>query len=241
VIQISPNGLFAVIGERFTTSEGRKAAGPEDLIEGRVPDILAGACVMVGERAAPVLSVERGLIIAQTPSDTPLGETTVQAVTGCRGTAEVKSNSLTVSVAAVSPEFLFFKTNPDGRNPARAINPETGAPVGSEDLIPGQSAPARPGATVGLILTGLGVTDPALQSGIIPDAQAPLIERPVVLLGDAELPADRLVYAGVRPGAAGEYMVTITVPEDAPEGDVPVTVRIGGVSTPAGAYLTVKK
>jgi len=48
-------------------------------------------------------------------------------------------------------------------------------------------------------------------------------------------------YAGVAPTFAGLYQINIQIPENTPNGDLPVVARLGSSSTPAGAFLTVRR
>jgi uncharacterized protein (TIGR03437 family) len=61
---------------------------------------------------------------------------------------------------------------------------------------------------------------------------------PTVTVGNA--PA--VVYgAALAPGSVGLYQIAIQVPPSLADGDWPVQATIGGVTSPAGAVLTVKQ
>jgi uncharacterized protein (TIGR03437 family) len=53
-----------------------------------------------------------------------------------------------------------------------------------------------------------------------------------------EIPAEDVSYVGVTPFSSGLYQVNVRVPSGI-AGDVPVRLRISGVSTPVGAYVNV--
>ena len=42
-----------------------------------------------------------------------------------------------------------------------------------------------------------------------------------------------VLYAGVAPNYAGLYQVNIRIPDNTPDGDIPVALNIDGISTPA--------
>lgn len=99
--------------------------------------------------------------------------------------------------------------------------------------MPGRRQPARPGETVTLFGTGFGLPLGGLVDGLATQPGA-LPNAPVFPIGG--LPATAL-YAGVV--SPGLYQFDVTVPSAAASGDVAVTAGYGGVSTPAGAPISV--
>ena len=143
---------------------------------------------------------------------------------------------------AAPPEFFSFVLNPDGRNPIAAINATTPGLVGRPALLPGAVfAPARPGDVVALFMTGLGATNPAFQSGELPDRAAPTVLPVTVSLGGIDLAPQDVLYAGVAPTLAGVYQVNLRLPPTTVNGDISVRVRIGNFTTPPGGFLTVSR
>ena len=49
------------------------------------------------------------------------------------------------------------------------------------------------------------------------------------------------LYAGAAPCCAGLYQFAVRLPDDLPDGNVPVTAVVQGVSTPPGPYITVRR
>ena len=140
---------------------------------------------------------------------------------------------------AASPEFFYFMRNADGRNPVAAVDAVTGALVGPPELIPGVSfRPARPGEVVTLFGTGFGATNPAFAPGELPDRAAPVVEPVRVTIGGLEA---ETLYAGAAPGLAGVYQINLRIPAAAPNGDLPVTLRVGSFAAPPGGFLTVRR
>jgi uncharacterized protein (TIGR03437 family) len=49
-----------------------------------------------------------------------------------------------------------------------------------------------------------------------------------------------LFYAGVSPGYIGLHQTNLRIPAGVPSGNQPITIRIGGNTSPAGAYLAIQ-
>jgi len=83
--------------------------------------------------------------------------------------------------------------------------------------------PAAPGEIIALFLTGLGVVQPAQQTGH-PAPALPLANTqftPIVQFGEV---AGDVSYSGLAPGWVGLYQINVRVPASAPSGDNLVTV-----------------
>lgn len=148
---------------------------------------------------------------------------------------------MTVTAAAAAPEFFSIGPRVDGRAAVAARHAETNMIVGPEGAFGEPSAPARPGSVVTIYATGFGATSPAFAPGELPGAAAPPVGAVEVSLGGVALSRQDVLYAGVTPGSAGLYQVNIKVPEGAPDGELPVTISVGGVASPAGGYLLVRR
>jgi uncharacterized protein (TIGR03437 family) len=61
-----------------------------------------------------------------------------------------------------------------------------------------------------------------------------------ITVNGKEIPAANILYAGITPLSPGLYQVNIVLPDDLPDGDLPISLTIGAGSTPDGAYLTVR-
>ncbi len=238
VTQLSPNAIISLFGQNFApTSTAQSAA----LVDGKLPTDIGGVCVQFGTAQGRMFFLSSGQINVQVPALADRGPVSVQVITNC-GQSEVKSDPVSVPMQAVSPEFFFFKFNADGKNPIAALDALTAARIGTPDLVPGVAfTPAKPNEFLTLFMTGLGATDPAFDAGVLPDKAAATVQKASVSVNGVTLPDGDVLYAGVAPGFAGLYQVNIKVPANAPDGDLPVVVTIGGVSTPAGAFITVKK
>jgi len=197
-------------------------------------------------------------LVIQVPGIPQSGRMTVQVIGSCGQSGETKSDPVTVDAQPVTPEFLFFTHSADGNNPIAAVNAATGGYVGAPNLVAGVNFDgATPGDTVVLFMTGLGTTDPSYDAGVLPDSQAAVTATVSVFLGDLQLQPEDVVYAGVTPTGdvqlvpqgiiypgvtlpvAGLYELKIHIPAEAPTGNVPVAVSLGGLSTPTGGFLTI--
>jgi uncharacterized protein (TIGR03437 family) len=91
--------------------------------------------------------------------------------------------------------------------------------------------PIHPNDTVVIYATGLGRTNPAVDSGQ-PAPSSPLpyaIIPATVTLGGVNL---NVLYAGLVPGEVGVYQINASVPGGVPQGmEVPLVVNQGGSST----------
>jgi len=64
------------------------------------------------------------------------------------------------------------------------------------------------------------------------------VTQPVVLsIGNVQVAAANVLYVGVSE-IAGLYQVNFVVPDGVPDGDQPVTIQIGGQTSPSRAYIT---
>lgn len=93
-------------------------------------------------------------------------------------------------------------------------------------------------------LTGEGQTVPAGVSGKVTtlNASGPLTPIPVlpVSVPVGGMPADFL-FAGEAPGfVSGVLQLNVVIPSNAPQGELPIVVSVGGKSSQSGVTLSVK-
>ena len=241
VNRISPNAIVSVFGQGFAP-EGTQAASPILNAAGRVATELAGVCLEIDGKRAPLFAVFPGQINAQAPHDLTPGTAQVEAVLGC-GTRNARhSFAATVRVADVSPAFFNFPIDPGGRNPIVALHAGGSALVGLPGDVPGvELTPAEPGEAITLFETGFGPTEPPLEAGQIPGGAAELASEVEFTFGGIRIFADDILYAGAAPCCAGLYQFTVRVPFGFPDGYAAVSAAVRGVSTPEGPFLTVRR
>jgi len=242
VTALSTGGFASIYGSNFAPAGTSRTVQASDMVNGSLPTNLAGVCVTVGGAPAFITYVSPGQINFQVPVLPSSGNVSVQVTTGCGTALALQSAAQTAPTAAAAPEFLFWTKTATGQNPVIAVDAATGAYVGAAGLIPGLTfAPAKPGEVLTIYMVSLGPTNPAVAPGAAPSAIASTVTPPVVRLGTAPLTSDQVLYAGVSPGTAGLYQLNIVVPPGLADGDYPISLALGSISTPTGAYLSVRQ
>jgi hypothetical protein len=95
--------------------------------------------------------------------------------------------------------------------------------------------------------TGLGATSPSYQAGQIPQVLNPanppasVTANVSVTIGGIALSLSDIAYAGVAPCCAGLYQLVLKVPENAPDGNLPLVVAVNEVSSPQGPFVAVAR
>jgi uncharacterized protein (TIGR03437 family) len=54
------------------------------------------------------------------------------------------------------------------------------------------------------------------------------------------MPASNILYCGITPFSPGLYQLNLLLPDDTPDGDLPLVMTIAGVLSPTG-YLAIRK
>ena len=102
------------------------------------------------------------------------------------------------------------------------------------------TVPAKPGDVLILWGSGFGATLPQSPAGVVTPSDATYSTSTMPTVTINNLPA--VVYgAALAPGFAGLYQIAIQVPPSLADGDWPIVASIGGVQSPAGTILSVKK
>jgi uncharacterized protein (TIGR03437 family) len=237
----SPNSIGTVFGTDFAPA-GTAVFSAVLTPAGRIATTLANTCLEVNGVRAPLFAVTPGQINFQFPHQLTPGSAAVRVIRGCGTVNEATSVSEPVTIDAVTPAFFNFVNNTNGSNPIAATHGGGPALVGAPGLLPGvTTTPAQPGEFISLFGTGFGSTDPALESGQIPNSGAALTGSLAVTIGGIALGAGEVFYAGIAPCCAGLYQLVVMVPPSAPDGNLPVVATVNGVSTPSGPYITVRR
>ena len=223
---VAPNAIATIFGDKFAPAGTARQVGQQDLVDGKIPTNLAGACAMFGTQFAPILNVYPGQLNVQVPQLAP-GVTQVQVITQCGTPQAQTSNSEAVTIQAAAPEFFYFLHSGTGHNPIAAINAITKVNVGNPGLAAGGTfAPAQRGDLLTLFGTGLGATDPPFSPGELPQGAAQVTAPVSITFGGVTLDASDILYAGVTQNA-GLYQVNLRVPAQVPDGDQAVVISIG--------------
>jgi uncharacterized protein (TIGR03437 family) len=248
VDRIAANAIVSVFGLGFVP-DGVAADFPELDEAGTITTKLADTCLEIDGRRAAMLAVRPTQINAQAAAQLGLGPVTVVVIRGCGTAQEQRSQPVNATVADVAPAFFNFLNHQDGSNPIAAVHGGGPALAGEPGLIAGAVfTPAEPGEYISLFATGFGPTEPALEAGEIPltalpdqSGQAALTLAWGLTIGDLPVPPEDVFYVGVAPCCAGLYQLVFRVPANAPDGNLRVIFTVGGISTPEGPYVTVRR
>jgi uncharacterized protein (TIGR03437 family) len=236
---LSTGGIMSAFGRNFGVGATFRKVGTTDLVNGKVPTTFAGICVDLSGTRAPVFGASDTQVNFQVPAGLS-GNVSAKVITACGTASEKATNAITVPVQSAAPEFFYFTTSLSGKNPVAATDTITFALRASPTLFPGSGiTAAKPNSYVTVYATGFGDTDPSFTPGDFPPGIGRAKGAIRVLLDGKPLPAGNVLYAGVTPNSPGLYQLNILIPDGTAVGDLSLVIEIGGVQSPAGAYLTV--
>ena len=233
---LAPNALGSVFGLDFGVAGRIRNLGSGDLVNGSVPKQLSCVAVEIAGQRAPITYVQTDQINFQVPTITQTGPVPVTIILNPGSPNELRSDQGTVTLARYSPAFFVF-----GASKSIAATTVDGKILASANLVPGGIA-ARPGDIVTLYGTGFGFTNPVYQAGEIPDGVARVNDPFTISIGGTLLAAADILYAGLAPNLiSGVYQLNVRLPQSLSDGDVPVVITIGGVTTQTGTTIPVKR
>jgi uncharacterized protein (TIGR03437 family) len=190
---------------------------------GTYPTTLNGVTVNFGGYQAPILYVSPTQVAVVVPFE----------VTGAITQAFIQyqgqfSAAFPVSLAQVTP--AIFTSNLSGQGLAAAINVSTGAYNNAAN-------PINAGDYVEIYLTGAGQTSPAGADGQPYAGPASCVLPVSVTIGGDTLSPQ---YCGGVPGEiAGLTQINVQIPSGLTAGLVPISVKVGGATTPPGVTIAV--
>ncbi|HTW67660.1 MAG TPA: hypothetical protein VME17_23750 [Bryobacteraceae bacterium] len=233
---VSPSAIVTIFGSNFAPA-GTAVAGI--LVNGQLQTNVAGVCVEFGNIRAPIFTLFPTQINVQVPTITS-ANVAVQVIRDCDTPQAAASTPVNIATQATAPEFFYFVTNTNGVNPIAAVNSLTGAYIGAPGLIAGATfTPAKAGDYITLFATGFGATNPSFPAGVLPSGIGSVTAPVTIQLGNQTLAASDILYVGVSQ-FAGLYQVNLQVPANIPSGNQPLVITVGGVASPANAYITVQ-
>jgi uncharacterized protein (TIGR03437 family) len=237
---LSPGGIVTIFGKSLGAGSNYQSAGPSDFVNGQLPTSFKGVCADLSGVRAAILGASDTQVSIVVP-DLPAGTVAVTVLASCGSANQTSSNSVNAAVQSVAPEFFYFASNADGKNPVAATDAVTGSYIGSASLYPGQGfAPAHSLQYLTLYGTGFGATTPSVTPGSIPQQPARVTGQVRVLINGVQLPDADILYVGVTPGYPGLYQLNILLSDQIAEGDLQAIIEIQGVQSPPGAYITVR-
>jgi uncharacterized protein (TIGR03437 family) len=239
----SSGSMVSIFGAEFQTSGRQRTAGPGDYVNGAYPTELGCVGVEVTGPGItqpvqiPIAFASPGQINAQMPEFTGVGPVTLTVLLNPGSPNGVGSAVATLNtLQAFAPAFFVFGTSMS----IAAEQAGTGSLVADPAVVAGAS-PAKPGDIVSLFGTGFGDTSATFVAGQLATGIASLTNPITVTIGGATVPSSDVLYAGLSPGSInGLYQFNVRIPSNAPSGEVPVTISIGGSQTQAGATIPIQ-
>lgn len=184
---------------------------------------------MIGGNPAYVSYISPGQINVVAPAATS-GSAAV-TVTNSSGT----SPAFTVTSGQYSPAFFSWPGNQ-----AVATHLDFSYAVKAGTFAGVSTVPAKPGETIILWGTGFGPTTPTTPVGAVV-AATPTYDTsalPTVTLNNSPV---TVMGAALTPGTVALYQVDVQIPTSIGDGDWPLQVSNGGVTSPLGVILTVQQ
>lgn len=234
--QGAPGAIASLIGTDFVSSGLTSSSTLDD--SGTLTTVVDGTCVEIGGmHRAPLLQVSPEKVTFQIPSDVGVGDSNVKVIRDCGTDDATESNSLDFTIAAVRPVILQFSDDTSG---LAALRPNLSLVAASGAIEGRRTRPAVPGDSVSLFGTGFGPVDPAYAAGEVASELRSLETTGLrVMLGETELDAANVLYAGAAPFFAGVHQLILQIPENASTGSQSFSVLVDGVQSPAGPKLEV--
>ena len=212
-------GLISVFGRNFSAA----TAGTEKPIS-----LLGNVCVTLNNNPLSLFSVSPGQINAQIPFELAPGRYPLVVRSIDKRAA---ANPSTIQITKYAPAVFV-----DSQTKQAAIYHQDGTPVTADK-------PTTRDRRVTIYATGLGPTKPAATTAQ-PSPENAITDKVLVFFGDPTYSQSDVVVESSKlvPGRIGIYEIKVYVPGDRMRGkNLPVTIRIGGVSssTTAGLVPTV--
>lgn len=228
----APGSWLEIYGSNF--ANGLKLWEGPDFNGTSAPVELDRVRAKVNGQDAFTWVVSPGQLNVQAPANAGTGPMSV-TVTNCDQTSAPR----TITQQRVAPGMWAPPTfTSSGRQLMGATTADGQTFIGTIAGLP--SRPARPGEMVIAYGVGFGATDPAVAPGQITPGLAPLAETFAFTIGGVPITGSALVYAGLAPGFVGLYQFNVIVP-NVPDGDQPVTVRVGSATVPQTLFLSVRR
>jgi uncharacterized protein (TIGR03437 family) len=192
--------------------------------DGTFANTLAETRVLFDGVPAPLLYVSAAQVSAIVPYEVAGASTQLQVEYKA-----VKSNALTLPVAACSP--AIFTANSSGAGQAGATN--------LDNTYNSMDNPAEKGSVITFFGTGEGQTDPPGADGKLAVATYPKPLLPVsVLIGGVS--ADILYYGAAPTAVAGMLQVNARIPDTLASGSQSLILQIGNCTSRDGVTVAVK-
>ncbi|MBM3810835.1 MAG: hypothetical protein FJW20_04300 [Acidimicrobiia bacterium] len=212
---LAPGGLIAIFGSRLADGTSTPPSLP-------LPSTLGATRAVIAGQDVPLFFAGQLPSFAQVNGMLPytLIPNSVYQLSVRRGTrrsnfADVIIDQLQPSVFSVNQTGSGQGVIVDGANPTRVA-----------DIF----NPVSRGGVLIIYCEGLGQVDQPVVAGLaVPGSPLARVTAPVsVTIGGQNA---QVLFAGLTPFFTGLYQINVTVPENAPTGDVPVVITAGGRSS----------
>ncbi len=236
---LAGRGMWAIKGMNFTVSGLTRTAGAGDLVNNAFPTQLACVAVEITPQGgspirAPITYVQSDQINIQAP-DLPPGQVSLVVIENPDLPNELRSDVGTVTVQELAPAFFTL----NGTSVAAQFT-GTANLVANPNVVPG-GQPAKPGDIVTLYGMGFGPTDPTVPVGALTPGTPNTIDTITLMIGSITVSPDDIFYTGLASTAISAlYQINFRIPAGTPNGDVPVTATVNGVSTQPGVTIAIQ-
>ncbi len=200
--------IASIFGSNFATTTAVATSYP-------LPTVLAGTQVLVNNSPAPLYFVSPTQINFQMPQ--VAGSTALVVVVSNQS----RSLAATVTLANFGPGL--FTLNSSGSGQGLAVNQDI--------TFNSAQNPAAAGSVIALFGTGLGATNPSVNTGEAASSTSltVTVTKPVVLIGGVSA---EVLFSGIVPGTAGFYQINARIPAGvSASAAVPVVLLIGGANS----------
>lgn len=224
----SPGSMLAVFGVNFAPTGKTRKVTAGDVVAGRFPESLACITVAINGQNASVTYVDASQANVQVPHLTSSGSATLVVIANPGAPNELRSDPLTVTgYQPNAPAFFTF----NGKSAAATSADGESFIVASPVVAGGVSA--KPGDIVVMYGTGFGAMNPDVPPGATTPGVARATSPLTVKIGGATVPTGDILYTGLSPNnISGLNQVNVRLPVLLGDGDVPVTINVGGVESP---------
>jgi uncharacterized protein (TIGR03437 family) len=226
---VSPGELVTIFGTAIGPATA--AGATTDPATGKLATTIGGVQVLFNGTAAPMIYASSTQVSAVVPYEMA----SVASPSVWIKYAGQASNAYQLTTTTTVPGL--FTQNASGSGPGAILN--------QDNSVNGPGNRAAKGSIVQVFMTGEGQTSPpgvtgAITAATLPPPQvtpAPLLAVGVTINGQPAL----YVYAGEAPGlVAGMMQLNVQIPANAPSGDLPILVSIGGNTSQKGVTVSVQ-
>ncbi len=219
---VSPGELVTIFGLKFGPPAQLTGA---QLNGNTLATILAGTEVLFDGRPAPLVYVSANQISAIVPYEVA-GQASTRVVIRYQG---VRGNGVPIPILPTHPGLFTLDSSGSGLVVAQ----------NQDNTLHGVNNPAARGTVLQLYGTGMGVTTPASVDGGIVGKTLPTPVGPVkVTIAGRDA---QVQYFGGAPGEAnGIFQANVVIPLDCPTGLVPISITVGGYTSPATTRVAVQ-